>query len=115
MARKTPKPPISAQEANARHRRGRAKVDAAEESLLYEAREVAEALRLSRGVLADLRAERERQGLSLADLMNKTGMSRAAISKLENDEGPNPTIQTIVRLASALGLDVNLRLKRRRA
>ena len=39
-----------------------------------------------RQVLAALRAERERQGLSLADINERTGIDRAALSRLENNE-----------------------------
>ena len=39
-----------------------------------------------RHVLAALRAERERQGLSLADINERTGIDRAALSRLENNE-----------------------------
>ena len=42
-----------------------------------------------RQVLAALRAERERQGLSLADINERTGIDRAALSRLENNEDAN--------------------------
>lgn len=50
-----------------------------------------------------LRAERESQGLSLADIGEKSGISRAAICRLENLVDANPTISTLTRLAAALG------------
>jgi len=50
-----------------------------------------------------LKAERESQGISLSDVAEKTGMSRGAISRLENLVDPNPTVSTLIRLASALG------------
>lgn len=50
-----------------------------------------------------LRGEREHQGLSLADIRQKSGMSRAAICRLENLVDANPTIATLTRLADALG------------
>jgi ribosome-binding protein aMBF1 (putative translation factor) len=50
-----------------------------------------------------LRAERECQGLSLADIGKKSGISRAAICRLENLVDANPTISTLTRLADALG------------
>lgn len=50
-----------------------------------------------------LRAERESQGLSLADIGEKSGISRAAICRLENLVDANPTISTLTRLADALG------------
>lgn len=49
-----------------------------------------------------LKALREAQGISLADVAQRTGMSRGAISRLENMVDPNPTIATLMRLAAAL-------------
>ena len=54
-------------------------------------------------VLAALRAERERQGLSLADVTARTGIDRAALSRLENNEDANPTLATLERYAEAVG------------
>ena len=56
-----------------------------------------------RQVLAALRAERERQGLSLADIQERTGIDRAALSRLENNEDANPTLTTLERYAEAVG------------
>ena len=56
-----------------------------------------------RQVLAALRAERERQGLSLADINERTGIDRAALSRLENNEEANPTLTTLERYAEAVG------------
>jgi ribosome-binding protein aMBF1 (putative translation factor) len=54
-------------------------------------------------VLAQLKSEREKQGLSLADLTERTGMDRSALSKLETGQRPNPTIETLARYAQAVG------------
>jgi hypothetical protein len=50
-----------------------------------------------------LRAEREKQGLSLADMQQRSGLGRAAICRLENLVDANPTIGTLDRIAEALG------------
>jgi DNA-binding phage protein len=50
-----------------------------------------------------LKAEREPQGINLADVVQRTRISRGAISRLENMVDPNPTIATLMRLAAALG------------
>jgi len=52
--------------------------------------------------LAALRAERERQGLSLSDVSERSGIDRATISKLETGKVPNPTVSTLRALARAL-------------
>jgi predicted transcriptional regulator len=54
-------------------------------------------------LLHRLKQEREAAGLSLADVAERTGMDRAAISRLENGHQSNPTIDTIARYATALG------------
>jgi ribosome-binding protein aMBF1 (putative translation factor) len=53
--------------------------------------------------LAELRRERERQGLSLTDLASRTGIDRATISKLETGKISNPTVGTLRTYAQALG------------
>jgi ribosome-binding protein aMBF1 (putative translation factor) len=53
--------------------------------------------------LAALRLERERQGLSLTDMQERTKIDRATISKLERGEMPNPTVGTLRTYAAALG------------
>ena len=52
--------------------------------------------------LAALRAERERQGLSLSDVSERTGIDRATLSKLETGKVTNPTVGTLRALAHAL-------------
>ena len=52
--------------------------------------------------LAALRAERERQGLSLSDIAERTGIDRSTLSKLETGKVPNPTVSTLRSLAGAL-------------
>lgn len=53
--------------------------------------------------MASLRDERERRGLSLADVAERSGLDRALISRLENGKVPNPTVATLDRYAAALG------------
>ena len=55
------------------------------------------------GLLRELKAAREAKGLSLADLTERTGMDRSALSKLETGQRPNPTLETLVRYAEAVG------------
>jgi len=54
-------------------------------------------------VLRQLKAAREAKGLSLADLTDRTGMDRSALSKLETGQRANPTVDTLVRYADAVG------------
>ncbi len=57
-----------------------------------------------------LRAERELRGLSLTEISDRTGISKSAISKLENNEDANPTINTLSRYADALGMILSVSL-----
>jgi ribosome-binding protein aMBF1 (putative translation factor) len=50
-----------------------------------------------------LRRERERQGLSLGDVAERAKIDKAALSRLENGQQLNPTVNTLARYAHALG------------
>ncbi len=54
-------------------------------------------------LVKELKTAREEQGLSLADLTRLTGMDRSALSKLETGQRLNPTFETLVRYAEAVG------------
>jgi DNA-binding Xre family transcriptional regulator len=54
-------------------------------------------------LLAQLKAARVAKGLSLTDLTELTGMDRSALSKLETGQRANPTVETLVRYAEAVG------------
>jgi ribosome-binding protein aMBF1 (putative translation factor) len=54
-------------------------------------------------LLQQLKSAREARGLSLADLTELTGMDRSALSKLETGQRANPTVETLVRYAEAVG------------
>src|ERR1700722_10094512 len=54
-------------------------------------------------LLQQLKAAREAKGLSLADMTDLTGMDRSALSKLETGQRANPTVDTLVRYAEAVG------------
>jgi transcriptional regulator with XRE-family HTH domain len=41
--------------------------------------------------------------MTLAQLADKTGIDQAALSRLENGKNANPTFDTILRIAGALG------------
>jgi transcriptional regulator with XRE-family HTH domain len=53
--------------------------------------------------LSSPRVERERQGLSLADLAERTQMDASTLANLEAGTMPNPTVQTLRAYAHALG------------
>ena len=57
-----------------------------------------------------LKAERQAQGMTLQELEDRTGIGSGAISRLENDPAPNPTVQTLQRIATALGKQITVQL-----
>jgi DNA-binding phage protein len=84
------------------------------ETIDAQARAVFAAHDSARDVVTRLKEERERRGLSLADMLRRTGMSREAISRLENHRAPNPTVRTLARYAAAVGLELRMAAKRPR-
>ncbi len=54
-------------------------------------------------LLIHLKAAREAKGLSLSQMMELTGMDSSALSKLETGQRANPTVETLVRYAEAVG------------
>jgi len=54
-------------------------------------------------LLRELKAARKAKGLRLADLTDLTGMDSSALSKIENGQRPNPTMETLMRYADAVG------------
>jgi len=53
-----------------------------------------------------LKAERVKKGLSLSDMKERTGIERSTLSRLENNEEANPTVNTLTRYADAVGKKV---------
>jgi predicted transcriptional regulator len=64
-----------------------------------------------REAMQALKRERQAQGLSLSDVEKRTGIGRAALSRLENETELNPTVVTLTRYAEALGKEVVLDFK----
>jgi DNA-binding Xre family transcriptional regulator len=58
-----------------------------------------------------LKAERQFQKMSLADLADRTGIDKAAISRLENGLIENPTIATLERLARSVAKRLRIELE----
>lgn len=105
--------PLTPAEA-ARLKRSQEEVEAQKDEILAIAGKVKAAIEAGEAALDEamrvLRTERERQGLSLADMQERTGIARSSLCTLENAEDPNPTIATVCRVAEALGMGVEIRL-----
>jgi DNA-binding Xre family transcriptional regulator len=63
-----------------------------------------------RRVMAQFKAECEHQGLTLAQLSERSGIDKGAISKLETGRQVNPTLDTLSRIAAGLGIRLELAL-----
>lgn len=61
-----------------------------------------------RALGARMREIREGQGLSLTDVSERSGLTRAVVSRLENGWNLNPTLETLFRYAEALDADLRL-------
>lgn len=59
-------------------------------------------------LIRSLREVRQQQGLSLAQIDARTGIGRSNLSRLENLRVPNPTFDTLMRYARAVGVTVRL-------
>ncbi len=62
-------------------------------------------------LVACLKKVRARLNMTLAQLADKTGIDQAALSRLENGKNANPTFETILRIAGALGKRVVCQLQ----
>ena len=56
-----------------------------------------------RQLFVRLKQIREDQKMTLAELADATGIDQAALSRIENGRNSNPTVDTLFRIASALG------------
>lgn len=58
-----------------------------------------------------LKREREGRGLSLAEIAERSGIDKAALSRLETGRQTNPTVETLRRYARAVGKQIVLALQ----
>ena len=56
-------------------------------------------------------AARQEKGLSLQQLSDLTGISRPALSRIESGDNKNPTLNTLLRIARALGKEIVVSLR----
>jgi len=68
----------------------------------------------ARVALAKLRNLRRKANVSLAELSRRTGMTKTNLSRLENN-GDNAKVHTLERYAEALGVELVIDVKQRRA
>ena len=49
-----------------------------------------------------------KRGLSLADMSRRSGIDRARLSRLDSDTRANPILETLDRMARALGVELGI-------
>jgi DNA-binding XRE family transcriptional regulator len=62
-------------------------------------------------IVLALKEARATQGLTLAEVAQRTGIERPNLSTLENASDPNPTINTLRRYAAAVGKTIQVVLQ----
>jgi DNA-binding XRE family transcriptional regulator len=62
-----------------------------------------------RALNRQLKNARQAAGLTLAAVAKRSGIDKAALSRLENGHHDNPTLETILRYLAAIGKDIEWR------
>lgn len=57
-----------------------------------------------------LQVERSKQGLSVSDTAQRMGLEASELQRLEEDPNAHPTMETVQRLAHALGKQLRVEL-----
>ncbi len=91
-----------------RHRRIMKDVAREKDAIVARGRSVLAAHDRLQLALQTLKAKRQERGLSLTDVQRMSGIDRARLSRLESDPHANPTIETLNRIAQALGVEVRV-------
>lgn len=66
-------------------------------------------------VLRVIEDVREQENVPKAEVARRMERHPSAVSRLLSGDGPNPTLDTLVDLADALGLELDVRIKRQPA
>jgi DNA-binding phage protein len=91
-----------------RHRRIMKDVDHEKALIVARGRAILAAHDRLQQALQTLKAKRQERGLSLTDVQRLSGIDRARLSRLESDPHANPTIETLDRIAHALGVELRV-------
>ena len=97
-------------EDKARHQKIREQSAGEKPELMARGRAArAKHVRLKEAV-SELKAARQALGLSLAEVGDRAGIEKGNLSRLENAEHPNPTIDTLTRYTDAVGKEIVITL-----
>jgi DNA-binding XRE family transcriptional regulator len=95
-------------EERARHEKIREQVKRDMPRLNREALVKFDQMEAAFAAMQKLKARREALGLSLGQLAERTGIDKSNLAKLEKDINANPTVETLQRIARALGGTIEL-------
>ena len=62
-------------------------------------------------ILEEIKYCRKQNGITLDELSNKTGISKAYLSRLENGGRVNPSLKILGKIANALQVELALLIK----
>jgi hypothetical protein len=98
------------QEDRIRHAAVRRQIEQEKADLIANGRRIKLRHNRLREAVGVLKATRETLGLTLADIKARTGIEKGNLSRLENAPNPNPTIDTLIRYADAVGKELVIEL-----
>ena len=98
------------QEERVRHAAIRRQIEQEKAELIARGRRVKLRHKRLREAVGILKETRETLGLSLTDIKARTGIEKGNLSRLENAPNPNPTIDTLIRYADAVGKELVIEL-----
>lgn len=93
-----------------RHAAVRRQIEQEKAELIDQGRRVKLRHKRLREAVEVLKLTRETLGLSLSDIKARTGIEKGNLSRLENAPNPNPTIDTLIRYADAVGKELVIEL-----
>jgi DNA-binding Xre family transcriptional regulator len=85
-----------------KYKRLRELADAEKPEIVEMARQYEARRRKVAALISELKAHRAAKGMSLADVRERSGIDRSALSRLENGSPDNPTLETLLRYADAV-------------
>ncbi|MCG8584093.1 MAG: helix-turn-helix domain-containing protein [Pirellulales bacterium] len=100
-------------EEAAKYHKVRAGIEAEKPQIIAKGQQARQAARRKQlaTVMQQLKAAREAKGMSLADVYQRSGIDRSALSKLEKVTNENPTIDTLLRYAEVVGKRIDIEVR----
>jgi DNA-binding phage protein len=91
-----------------RYQRLVAEVDAEKDDMLQQAREAFDRMDRIDDVVEALTALRRAKGLTVTEVARRAGMHKPNVTRLESVTHVNPTLDTLLRYAEAIGAEIRI-------